>query len=252
MNFFTSFAIIFTLLSQAPHLPPPPNSPADTGNEIKAEKQSEPIPLPENVFPKDDKKLDEAMVSTPVTERDIDIEASKKTVDYFIARPYLASRMMGELFGGPLELLKDDETGQWEATMKRGGFYTIKKLWSKKDKHIIVFEYFYRVTGAIGLKFSGEGAVILRTRKSDDSESAVMDYDIYVISGDLPLDKMAQALSMHRKWVRGDLMAVMESFTELCEAVAEEAEDVAEEMADEDEVFTKTEIDNFKIMFNVK
>ena len=217
------------------------------------DKNPAPIEFPKSVVSGKDVVLESALRRPPEMTRDIEIEAPRRVVKYFLSRPHLAYRILDDSGASPIRLERSEDGDEWEMTGGSGSLYTLKTLRSGEDHFAIRFGFFYRAPIGIGIKLSGAGAFVGRIRtKTGSSESVFLDYDIYFSPGSLPLDKITEYLPLQRMWIAGDFKSAARAFAELCESAVDDPETMVDDMEFSEDVFTPGEIREFRLVFGLK
>ncbi len=225
------------------------SSPGDEKPE--GDESSKPISYPSSSIPKKDEQLVRASAREPVMIRGRGIEAVKEVVDYLMSRPGLAFRLIEELHGAPFSFSTAEEDNQWEMTTA-GRFYAFEPLKGGERTHVLKFTFLFRFPLGIGLKTSGGGMVVIRAKQAgaEPEEETLIDYDIYLVTGYLPIDKLTKRIPFIQSGLaRSDFESVLTVFTLLCESVADDPGAVAEDMAEADETFTAKEVNEFRKTF---
>ncbi len=208
-----------------------------------------PLPYPSKIISKKDSLLVRAAAREPLMLRGRRIEAPLKIVNYFFPRPWLAYRLAEQAQGSSLSFSLDKEEGEWEMTAI-GRSYELKPLAGDEKTKVLKFTFLFRFPLGIGLKTSGGGFVVIRARLEDGDEGSLIDYDIYLVTGSGPIDKLTKSFPIiQNSLARADMESVISPFAMLCEAVADDPESVAEEMKEADETFSEKEVEEFMKIF---
>lgn len=226
-------------------------SPSHSADKEKPE-PDKPLKFSSEVITKDDSLLAKAMAKEPLMIREKEIEAPLKMTDYFLSRPWLTYRLAEELTGASFSFSLDKTEGEWElnVTSAIARSYNLTPLSNRKSTKVLKFVFLFKFALGIGIKSTGGGFVVIRSGPNADNDGAVIDYDIYLVTGSTPIDKLTKQLPfIHNSLAQADMELALMPFIELCELVADDPESVAEEMEEADEVFSKNEIEEFKRLF---
>jgi hypothetical protein len=188
----------------------------------------------------------------PHMERGLTVDSPPKTVEYFMRRPELASRLIEEIGLGSGVIVKEGDGDGWTFKGRSGARYLFHAQKAGKDIRFVWFSYSHSTPLAPVVKISGVGAVVMSVSPGKTGETTALDYDVYFAEGGEPLDKIAVSVSIHMAEITGDLAALAEGFATLCEAAYDDPESVADEMRDADDVFTKKETGGFESAMGVK
>ncbi|VAX14805.1 hypothetical protein MNBD_NITROSPINAE04-1018 [hydrothermal vent metagenome] len=224
-------------------------NPCSGAQKEKGGLDDKPLPYPSETISKKDSLLVRAAASEPLMLRGRRIEAPLKIVNHFFARPWLAYRLAEQIAASPLSFSLDKEGGEWEMAAI-GRHYQFGPLEVDKEIKILKFTFLFRLPLGIGLKTSGGGFIVIRTRLEDGDEGSLIDYDIYLVTGSGPIDKLTRSFPIiQNSLAQADMESVISSFAMLLEAVADDPESVVDEMKDADETFSEKEVEEFTRLF---
>jgi len=208
-----------------------------------------PLPYPSKAISKQDSLLVRAVLRKPSTFRGRRIEAPLKIINYFIARPWLAYRLAEQLQESPLSFSFYKEEGEWGMSAI-GRQYELKQLSVDKKIKVLKFTFLFRFPLGIGLKTSGGGFIVIQTGQDSDDEVSLIDYDLYLVTGSGPIDKLTRSYPfIQDSFARADIELALSSFAMVVESVADDPESVAEDIKEADGIFSEKEVEEFEKLF---
>lgn len=231
---FALFLAAGAALAEEAKAPPPPEeeAPANEGA----------IEFSRSLIPEDDKGLRAALDEGPSMVRGRPIYAPPSVAGLFMDHPRLTYRMLTEFYSASFTLNRTEKEKEYEIGFF-GRTYYLTPLISENGVRVLKFSFFYNFPLGIGLKSSGKGILVTRVREGEEPGETAIDYDLYLVTGDLPLDKVTRDFPLVQKGLaQSDIETALDSFSKLCLDAAEEPEILLDDMEFTEGLFTEEEI----------
>lgn len=218
-----------------------------------AERKEMKIPVPYDAVRKESRVHEKELrgiVRDPDAEfslRGETIEAPERVFLFFMDRPILAAKILEEYGASGIAVEKAEEEKETIEITEPSGFRAdVEEAGKTEGKRVYLFRYAFRSPLGIGIRFGGEGALLIRHVGNDKKGETTLDLDVYLRTGTLPLDRAAREVPPLLAWYfQTKLEEYLGWLTDLCERVAEGPEDVYEEIKDA-EGFTPEELSDYR------